>query len=38
MGKFQVTLKEVIHCEDELTTNDDFPVLDSNGEYIYITC
>lgn len=28
----QVTLKEVIHCENDLATNDDFPTSESNGE------
>jgi hypothetical protein len=29
----KVSLKEVIHCDDELSTNDDFPTLESNGSH-----
>ena len=29
--ELQVSLKEVIHCDNELSTNDDFPTLESNG-------
>ena len=28
----QVSLKEVIHCEDDVATSEDFPALESNGE------
>lgn len=28
----QVTLKEVIHCESDVSTSDDFPTSESNGK------
>ena len=34
----QVTLKEVIHCQDDVSTNEDFPTLESNGEQCVMYC